>query len=110
MSARLSIMHRMTGVILALGTFLIAALLIASAMGEEWYNRIMDLMATDAGTVIMFGWSAALYYHMLSGLRHLVMDTGALLSHRASAVSGWLVILGALALTAGTWYCVHSYR
>lgn len=110
MSARLSIMHRITGVALSVGTILIAAVLIAAALGEDWYNRVMDLVMSDLGTLAVFGWSAALYYHMLSGIRHLIMDTGRLISKRGAAVTGWLVILGALGMTVATWFCVCSFR
>ncbi|MBN8520944.1 MAG: succinate dehydrogenase, cytochrome b556 subunit [Alphaproteobacteria bacterium] len=110
LSARLSITHRITGVILAAGTLLITALLIAAAMGEVWYNYVMDLFMTDIGRIIMFGWSAALYYHLLSGIRHMLMDTGRLISHTGAMVSGWVIILGSIGLTAATWYCVLIYR
>jgi len=110
MSARLSITHRITGVALSVGTILIAAVLIAAALGEGWYSRVMDLVMSDLGTLAVFGWSAALYYHMLSGIRHLIMDTGRLISKRGAAVTGWLVILGALGMTIATWFCVCSFR
>jgi succinate dehydrogenase / fumarate reductase cytochrome b subunit len=110
LSARLSIMHRMTGVALSAGTVLVAAVLISAALGEVWYNRVMDLVMSDLGTLALFGWSAALYYHMLSGVRHLIMDTGRLISKRGAAVTGWLVILGALGMTVATWFCVCSFR
>lgn len=110
LSARLSITHRITGVALAAGTILLAAVLIAAALGEDKYNRVMDLLATDIGTYAVMGWSAALFYHTLSGIRHLIMDTGRMISHRGAAASGWLVILGTIALTLGTWHCACLYR
>ena len=110
LSARISILHRMAGVVLSAGTLLVAAVLISAALGEVWYNRVMDLAMTDIGKFVIFGWSAAMYYHMLSGIRHMIMDTGAMMSHKGAAISGWLVILGAIALTAATWFCVCSFR
>lgn len=104
LSARLSITHRITGVLLIIGSVMVAAWIIAAAMGEDYYNIAMGWAQSQTGKYILIGWSAALYYHMLSGVRHMIMDTGRMISKCGAAASGWLIILGVIALTGLTWW------
>ncbi len=104
MTAKMSITHRMTGVILMGGTLLVAGWLIAAAMGESYYNQAMMLATSKLGLVILFGWTLALYYHLCNGIRHLFWDMGYLFNLDNARLSGWIVLLAAAAMTAGTWY------
>jgi succinate dehydrogenase / fumarate reductase cytochrome b subunit len=80
-----SILHRATGVALSLGGgILLVWWLVALAGGEASYARFVDLMTSDqSGRVnlipglILFGLTWAFLQHMCSGIRHLLLDTGA---------------------------------
>jgi succinate dehydrogenase / fumarate reductase cytochrome b subunit len=109
MTALMSITHRMTGVALSAGCVLITAFLIAAAVSEEAFDWVKDFSITPFGTAILFAWSLALYYHLFSGIRHLIWDTVRLLEPRAAIVSGWIVLLCASATTALTWYFASIY-
>lgn len=109
MTALMSISHRASGVILALGTILVTAVLIAAATGEAEYNFVMGLFASLPGKVVLFGWSLALYYHMCNGIRHLFWDMGYLFKLANAKASGFVVLITAAALTAGTWYCAYNF-
>ena len=53
--------------------------------------------------IVLIAWTAALYYHLSNGIRHLFWDAGKGFSLPAMRRSGWLVIMMTLALTAVTW-------
>lgn len=105
-TALMSILHRMTGVALAIGTLLVIWVLIAAATGPEAYNLAQSVIGSPVGMVLLFGWSAALYYHMLNGIRHLIWDTGKMLRLKDARAGGYVVLAGAALLTAGTWAIV----
>ena len=62
--AILSITHRMTGVILSTGTLLLAGWLVALANGPESFAIAMMIIGHPLGQLVMFAYSAALFYHM----------------------------------------------
>lgn len=106
LTALMSISHRITGVILSAGLILVAAWLVAAAMGPESYAFVQGITSSVWGMVFLFLWSLVLYYHLCTGLRHLFWDTG-LFFEKKSALKSGLVVLGAAAfLAAGTWLCV----
>jgi succinate dehydrogenase / fumarate reductase, cytochrome b subunit len=66
----MSIMHRITGGALYVGTVLVAWWLIATASGAAYYDWVNWLF----GTLIGNTW--VLVHHMLGGIRHLIWDLG----------------------------------
>lgn len=105
LTAKTSILHRMTGVVLSIGTLMVTCWLIAAASGEDAYNAVHGFMQSPLGTFMMFGWSAALFYHLCNGVRHLIWDMGFAFKKETALKASWLVILGAIILTASAWYC-----
>lgn len=103
MTSMLSILHRATGVALAIGTLLVIAILLAAATGEGAYNTVMGLITSPIGTLALLGWSFALIYHMMNGIRHLIWDTGRLFKIQHATIAGYIVFWGAIVLTAGLW-------
>ncbi len=99
----LSITHRATGVALAVGTLLLVWWLIAAATGPEEYAVVQTVMSSWIGRLLLLGWTVALFYHLCNGIRHLFWDAGYGFELRTTYISGWLVILATLALTALTW-------
>ena len=72
----LSILHRFTGIALALGSILLAWWLVAVAAGGEVFAVMHAFIASPVGVLLLFGWSVAFFYHLCSGIRHLAWDTG----------------------------------
>lgn len=105
LTALLSITHRICGVGLSLGTVLVAAFLLAAASGEGAYNTVMGIASSPFGRLILFLWSAALYYHMCSGIRHMIWDTGRFLEKDKAMRTNYFVLAGTAALTVSTWAC-----
>ena len=75
-TAYVSILHRVSGVVLfgAVGLFL--WILDSSLSSEESFNSIKEFMNTFIVQIIIWLLLAALIYHLVAGLRHLVMDYG----------------------------------
>lgn len=103
LTALMSITHRITGAALAGGMVLVTAFLLAAASGEAQYNFVAGLAGSPFGKVILFLWSAALYFHMCNGVRHMIWDTGKLLEKDKAMKANFYVIATATILTAATW-------
>lgn len=99
----LSILHRATGVALSVGTLLLVWWLVAAATGPGAYGNFTDFITTDIGQFMLLGWTFSLYLHLCSGLRHLVMDTGAWLTIKSTTTASAFMILIAILATAATW-------
>ena len=105
--ALLSITHRMTGVVLSTGTFLLALWLIALAQGPETFATAMMIISHPLGQIVLFGYSVALFYHMCNGIRHLNWDRGSGLEIEAVYRSGKITIAAAVCLTAALWSVIY---
>jgi succinate dehydrogenase / fumarate reductase cytochrome b subunit len=102
----MSIVHRLTGVALYFGTLLLAAWLIAAAMGEAPFALVSAVFAHPIGMLVLFGYTWALAHHMLGGVRHLIWDTGRGLQIWQVDVLCWLTVLGSAVLTLAIWAAV----
>lgn len=73
----MSIVHRLTGVALYVGTLLGAWILAAAATGPEYFEYVRSILGSTLGQVVLFGYTWALFHHLLGGVRHFIWDTGA---------------------------------
>ena len=106
----LSILHRLTGVMLALGLIALCLWLMALAGGEERYRAAAHMFASPVGVVLLAGWTFAFFYHLLNGVRHLLWDVGVGFERNQRHASGWLAVLGALGLTLCVWACLWYFE
>src|SRR5260221_13300016 len=67
----LSITHRAAGVALAVGTLLLVYWVVAAAAGPEAYAGAQRCIGSWLGRLALLGWTAALFYHLCHGNRHL---------------------------------------
>ena len=104
----LSIFHRATGSALAVGLFLVAWGLVSAATSPEAYAQFLTCMSSQIGQLMLMGWTFAIFFHMGTGVRHLIMDTGRLLTAKQGDMAGVLIILFAIAATAYTWAIVKG--
>lgn len=72
----MSVFHRITGIGLYGGTFMVAVWLLAMASGPVAYDRVSWFFGTPIGLLVLFAYTWTLMHHMLGGVRHLVWDTG----------------------------------
>lgn len=93
----MSIMHRITGVGLALSGLLIVWWFLAAARGPESFAFADGLLTSWIGGLILIVSMAALWYHFFNGIRHLVWDSGAAFELDQVHMGG-LIVLGATAV------------
>ena len=104
----LSILHRATGVALAVGTLMLVWWLIAAASGAEAFGTVQGFWGSWFGQLLLLGWSFALFYHLCNGIRHLFWDAGKGFELATVTRSGMAVIAGAVILTAIAWIWGYS--
>lgn len=72
----LSILHRATGVALAVGAIGLVWWLLALAGSPDSYGQFMDCARSPLGLFVIAAFGACLVYHSWNGIRHLLWDTG----------------------------------
>jgi succinate dehydrogenase / fumarate reductase, cytochrome b subunit len=106
-----SIAHRVTGVGNAIGGgILFVWWLLALAGGEASYARFVDLMTSDQTgrlnllpALVLFGLTWTFFQHLCSGVRHLILDTGAGYELRSNKQGALATIVISIALTVLVW-------
>lgn len=100
----MSILHRATGVALAVGAFAVAWWLMAVAGGSEPFAIFQDVATSFLGKLALFGFSFCLVYHLLNGFRHLLWDVGYGYEIPKVYATGWTVLVLAALVTGTVWY------
>lgn len=99
-----SILHRATGDGMALvGLAVLVWWLGALASGPEAYASFQGIMGSIPGMVVLVGLSWAFFTHMMSGLRHFVLDIGAGYELKTNRMWSMASPVIAVLLTAGFW-------
>ena len=106
LTSMMSIAHRASGIVLTTGTLVLAAWLVALALGAESYALLAGLLAHPLGQFVLFGYSVALIYHALNGVRHLSWDLGFGLTIPEVYRSGHIVLFLTFLLTACLWLAI----
>ncbi|MGH6928762.1 MAG: succinate dehydrogenase, cytochrome b556 subunit [Dongiaceae bacterium] len=104
----MSILHRMTGVALAVGTLLLVYWLIAAAAGPDAFATAQELIGSILGRILLFGWTVALFYHLCNGIRHLFWDAGRGFELRTAYASGWAVVVVTAVLSVIAWIAGYA--
>ncbi len=101
-----SILHRGTGLALGVGTLLLVWWLVAAATSDLAYARASWFIGSWLGVLMLFGWTAALWYHFLNGIRHLGWDFGFGFELPTAHATGRAVFIGTAVLTVLTWIVI----
>jgi succinate dehydrogenase / fumarate reductase, cytochrome b subunit len=99
----MSIIHRITGFALYLGTVLLVWWLVAAATGPAYFAYVTKLLGHPLGLVVLVGYTWALVHHMLGGVRHFIWDTGRGFDLKTINMLCWGTLVGSLAITGGIW-------
>ena len=103
-----SIIHRVTGFGIALGSLLLAWWLVAAAMGPEAYGTFQALAFHWFGRFILFGFTLALVFHAVNGVRHLFWDLGYGFAVPTANRTGIAVYVLTLVLTWVIWAIAYN--
>ncbi len=99
----MSIVHRITGAALYVGSLLLAVWLLAAASGPDYYDYVAGLLGSWPAKIVLLGYTWALMHHLLGGLRHFIWDTGRGYDLKTVDLLSWGTLAGSLVLTARIW-------
>jgi succinate dehydrogenase / fumarate reductase cytochrome b subunit len=99
----LSILHRVTGISMAVGLVVFAAWLMYAASGPEKYQYFREVMSSPPGILLLVLWTLAFFIHLGNGIRHLVWDSGHGFEIPQANASAWIVLVFAGLATALLW-------
>ena len=104
-TAIVSILHRMSGVVLFAGVAVLLWLLDASLASEEQFVALQEALTRPLWQFIIWAVLAALAYHLVAGVRHLIMDCGIGESLQGGRLGAVIVVVLSLVLIvlAGVW-------
>ncbi len=103
----MSIVHRITGSALYIGTLGLAWWLIAAASGPAYFDFVQAVFGSLLGQLALLFYTWALIHHMLGGLRHLVWDTGRGFELPTVELMARTGLAGSLLLTAAIWLFIY---
>ncbi len=75
-TAYTSILHRISGVILFVGLAVLLYALDKSLESEDGFKQVAAFLASPLAKFVIWGLLSALLYHLVAGIRHLIMDVG----------------------------------
>jgi succinate dehydrogenase / fumarate reductase cytochrome b subunit len=106
-----SILHRASGIALSLaGLAILAWWLMALAQGPEAYAVVTKAAHSPIGLIVLIGLTWSFFQHLLSGIRHLVTDSGAAFELGVNKTSAILTIVGSVVLTVLLWAWLLGVR
>ncbi len=100
-----SILHRVSGVVLFFATAVFLWLLDSSLASEEGFAGVKSSLSKPLPQIIIWASLAGLAYHLVAGIRHLVMDFGIGETLEGGKAGAKLVLIVSviLILVAGVW-------
>lgn len=104
----LSILHRMTGVLLSLGFLVLVYWLAAVAGGPDRYTRAIEVLGSLPMQLVLLGTLFAFCYHLLNGIRHLFFDMGRGFELATARKSARITAIGAFVLTLIVWFVLRG--
>lgn len=104
----LSIMHRITGMLLCLGALLLVAWIATTAAGPDWHACFFQFIDSIIGRLILLGLVFSLLFHLSNGIRHLAWDMGYGFELGTTTATGWTVVAISILGTALAAFCLFG--
>ncbi len=98
-----SIAHRATGMALYVGALILAGWCVALAAGPDAYEAYKGLLGSLLGKLVLFGLTVSVFYHLASGVRHLVWDVGHGYQLKTASLASWICIGFGLVAAIAVW-------
>jgi succinate dehydrogenase / fumarate reductase, cytochrome b subunit len=102
-----SILHRLSGILLFLSLPLLLWMLQASTRSIETYTQLIEILQYPASKIVLLGLLWAFFHHFCAGIRYLAIDLhiGSSLA-QARASSKWVLGVSLLlTVLSGGWLC-----
>ena len=106
----MSIAHRITGAGLYVGVLLLAWFLLAASMDASAFAYFSAFIQSIIGRLVLFGFTWALFHHLLGGVRHLIWDAGYGMDHPEREQLAQATLIGGVALTLVVWAIGYAVR
>jgi succinate dehydrogenase / fumarate reductase cytochrome b subunit len=110
MTMAMSIAHRISGGALYVGVLLLAWFLIAASADAATFAVFSEFIESFVGRLVLFGFSWALFHHLIGGIRHIVWDAGYGLDAPLRDQMAWAALIGGFALTIVVWGVGYAVR
>ena len=104
----MSIAHRITGAGLYVGVLLLAWFLIAASLDASAFSVFSAFIQSIFGRLVLFGFTWALFLHLLGGVRHLIMDAGHGMDEPEREQMAHATLIGGFVLTLVVWAIVYA--
>ena len=100
-----SILHRITGVVLFVGVAFLLYLLQVALPSEAGFDQAVALLDTTLAKLLLWATVALVIYHIVAGVKHLLLDFHVGDTMEAASAASWavLVISAVLIVLAGVW-------
>ncbi|CAM3633159.1 succinate dehydrogenase, cytochrome b556 subunit [Parendozoicomonas haliclonae] len=100
-----SILHRISGVILFVGIAFLLYGFELSLSNEQGYQQFVAMLQSPIAKFITWGLLTGLGYHLVAGIKHLLMDAGFAESKESGKIAAQVtLVLGVvLSVLAGVW-------
>jgi succinate dehydrogenase / fumarate reductase, cytochrome b subunit len=99
----MSILHRATGIALAVGALYLALWVMFAASSPATYAAFQNFNSSFVGRILLGGWLFSAFYHLCNGIRHLFWDAGYGFELKDAYRSGWIVVAVSLIATLVSW-------
>ncbi|MBV9289964.1 MAG: succinate dehydrogenase, cytochrome b556 subunit [Hyphomicrobiales bacterium] len=106
----MSIAHRITGGALYVGVLLLAWFLIAASADAAAFGAFSAFIHSIIGRLVLFGFTWALFHHLLGGVRHFLWDAGYGMDRPLREQLAWATLIGGFALTLLAWAIGYAVR
>ena len=104
LTAVYSIFHRLTGIFLTLGSFLLVLWFLSVLIGENFYNYFQIISSNFIFKVILFFWTLAFFYHLFNGIRYLFWSFSLGMELKTVYRSGFIISFLTIIATITVWY------
>ncbi|KAA6187716.1 succinate dehydrogenase, cytochrome b556 subunit [Thiohalocapsa marina] len=94
-----SILHRVSGVLMVLAIPVLAALFATALSGPAGFASVAGLVSQPLVRLLLLLMAWALLHHLFAGVRYLLIDLGWGVDRPAARRSAWTALFAALAVT-----------
>ena len=103
LSAKLSVLHRLTGLALSFGAVVLVFWLFSLAYLSTTAVNLHALFSSTLGKVFLIAMTFAFFFHFCNGIRHLFWDVGKGYEIDTVNKTGVIAVIAAIVLTAIVW-------
>lgn len=104
LNAVASIVHRITGSLLSAGLLLFVGSLLAISSGNAAYATMQNLLNHALGTLVLWLFIYALFFHLCHGVRHLIWDAGSGFERQQMDRNIYIELIASVILTAASFF------